>query len=130
VPERGFAIFVLTNADVGAQLHAEVTKQALREYVGIDGLDAVPLPAPPCDPAEYAGVYCFADPDEEQLEVMVEGDRLRPGSWGEAAFYAPDRVVALEGMYRHERGQFLRDDDGRIAFLRMAGVLASFASPS
>ena len=35
VPARRFAVFVLTNADLGAQLHAEVTKQALRDYEAV-----------------------------------------------------------------------------------------------
>ena len=55
VPARRFAVFVLTNADTGAQLHAEVTKHALRDYVGITGLDAVPLPDAPRRPGALRG---------------------------------------------------------------------------
>jgi CubicO group peptidase (beta-lactamase class C family) len=123
VPAQRFGIFVLTNADIGAQLHADVTKQALRDYVGIDGLDAVPLPAPPTDPAPYAGTYRFADPDDEDVEVRVAGARLTLSEWGAAAFYAPDHIVAVEGLWRHERGQFLRGPDGEITHLRMGGGL-------
>jgi hypothetical protein len=106
---------------MGAQLHAEVTKQALRDYAGIDGLDAAPLPTPPSDPAPYAGSYRFAGPDDKKVEVRAEDDGLTLSDWGDAAFYAPDRVVALAGLWRHERGQFLRGADGRIAQLRMGG---------
>jgi CubicO group peptidase (beta-lactamase class C family) len=123
VPARRYAVFVLTNADTGAQLHAEVTKHALRDYVGIAGLDAVPLPSPPADPAPYAGTYRFAAPDDEDVELRVHGDRLTSTEWGDAAFYAPDRIVVLEGLWRHERGQFLRGADGRIACLRIGGGL-------
>jgi CubicO group peptidase (beta-lactamase class C family) len=123
LPERRFALAVLTNADTGAQLHAEVTKLALRAYHGVDGLDATPLPAPPTDPAEHAGTYRFADPDDEDVAVRVDGGRLRLDLCGPAAFYAPDRIVALEGVWAHERGQFLRRPDGRIWALRMGGGL-------
>jgi Beta-lactamase len=123
VPERRFAVFVLTNADLGAQLHAEVTKQALRDGAGIDGLDATPLPTPPADPAPYEGTYRLAGPDDEDVAVRRSGDRLTLSEWGEAAFYAPDRIVALGGLWRQERGQFLRGPDGEIAYLRMGGRL-------
>jgi hypothetical protein len=123
VPGRRFAVFLLTNADAGAQLHAEVTKQALHDFVGIAGLDAVPLPAPPADPAPYAGTYRFTDPDDEDVALRVNGDRLASAEWGDAAFYAPDRIVVLEGLWRHERGQFLRGPDGRITCLRIGGGL-------
>jgi CubicO group peptidase (beta-lactamase class C family) len=121
VPAQRFGIFVLTNADMGAQLHAAVTKQALRDYVGIEGLDAAPLSKPPADLTQYAGTYRFAGPDDEEVEVRLSGERLTLSEWGEAAFYAPDRIVALEGLWRHERGQFLRGPDGQISYLRMGG---------
>jgi CubicO group peptidase (beta-lactamase class C family) len=126
VPEQRFGIFVLTNADMGAQLHAEVTKQALRDYTGIAGLDATPLPAPPADLTQYAGTYRFAGPDEgevEDVQVQVAGDRLTLPRVGAAAFYAPDHIVGLEGLWRHERGQFLRGANGEITWLRMGGDL-------
>jgi CubicO group peptidase (beta-lactamase class C family) len=123
VPALRFGIFVLTNADMGAQLHGEVTKQALRDYLDIDGLDAAPVPAPPAGLTSYAGTYRFATPDDEDIEVRVNGNRLALSEWGEAAFYAPDHIVALEGLWRHERGQFLRGPDGQITYLRMGGGL-------
>lgn len=125
VPERRFGIFVLTNADMGAQLHAEVTKQALREYVGIAGLDVTPLPAPPADLGQYAGTYGVIGPDDERIDVRMDGDRLLLSEVGAAAFYAPDHIVALEGLWRHERGEFLRGSDGRITYLRMVGALCT-----
>ena len=116
VPDQQFGAFVLTNAELGAQLHAEVTKQALQDYLGLDGLDAVPLDKPPGDLSSYAGTYRFFSPDVEDVEVRVNGKLLTLAEWGDAAFYATDRIVALEGAWRHERGQFLRDRSKRIAF--------------
>ena len=145
VPEHHFAIFVLTNADTGAQLHAEVTKQALRDYVGIDNLDVLPFHTTPTtspttcatstplgDLTPYAGTYNFSEPDGgdddeiEEVAVRVNDDHLTLTGWGptsNVAFYEPDHVVALDGLWQHERGQFLRDTSGQITFLRMAGSL-------
>ena len=55
--------------------------------------------------------------------MRVNDDRLALSAWGAAGFYAPDHIVALEGLWRHERGQFLRGADGQIAYLRMGGRL-------
>jgi hypothetical protein len=123
VPARRFAVFVLANADLGAQLHADVTKQALRVYLGIDGLDVTPLTAQPAGAAQCAGTYRFATPDDEDVHVRLDGNRLALSDWGAAAWYAPDRIVALEGLWRHERGQFLRGPGGHITHLRMGGGL-------
>ncbi len=111
---------------MGAQLHAEVTKQALRDHVGIDSLDATRLPAAPADVDQFLGTYRFAGPDEgeaEETDVRATGDALTVSTVGAAAFYAPDRIVALDGLWRHERGQFLRGPDGKISSLRMGGRL-------
>jgi CubicO group peptidase (beta-lactamase class C family) len=123
LPERGLAIFVLTNAPMGAQLHAEVTKLVLRELAGIDGLDAAPMAVLPDALLEFGGIYRFVTPDIEDVVVRATGDRLEIGEWGPAAVYAPDRVVALAGEWRHERGHFLRGPDGRVTHLRMGGGL-------
>jgi CubicO group peptidase (beta-lactamase class C family) len=126
VPARRFGIFVLTSADMGAQLHGEVTRQALRDYAGIDGLDATPLPAPLAALEQYAGTYRCTGPDEHEFEdtiVQAAGDSLFLTEVGPAACYAPDRIVALDGLWRHERGQFLRDPHGAITTLRIGGRL-------
>ena len=121
VPARRFAVFVLTNADTGAQLHAEVTKRALRDHVGIAGLDAVPLPAPPADPAPYAGTYRFAAPDDEDVELRVEGDRLASTESGAAAFYAPTASSSWRACGRTS-GASSSGPDGRIACLRIGAA--------
>jgi hypothetical protein len=89
----------------------------------MDGLDEVPLAIPPDDLPQYAGTYRFAEPDDEDVDVRVNGHCLTVEGRGDAAFYTSDRIVALEGLWRHERGQFMRGRDGQITFLRMGGGL-------
>ena len=67
--------------------------------------------------------FFFSDCVSAVKSVSRSGDRLTLSEWGEAAFYAPDRIVALGGLWRHERGQFLRGPDGEIAYLRIGGRL-------
>jgi hypothetical protein len=124
VPGRQFGIFVLTNADMGAQLHAEVTKQALRDYVGIDGLDATPLPVPPADSAQYAGVYRFAGPDEgefEDAEVQVAGDRS-PIRDGRGSLLRAGSHRGAGWTLAAQRSRFLRGTNSAITSLRLGGA--------
>src|SRR5262249_24393924 len=57
VPERKFAVTVLTNADRGAELHREVVRWALEAYLGVveDELQALDLSKQRL--AEYLGPY-------------------------------------------------------------------------
>jgi lysine 2,3-aminomutase len=133
VPEREFAIIVLTNSYRGATLLREITECALREYLGLSNPQPVPLDMPEGDLVEYVGRYASA---EEVID-------LRLHDWGLLAnvlpkggfptrqsppppspppifyeFYAKDRVVAVNGLNKGERCDFLRDTDGRIVWFR------------
>ena len=114
VPERNFAIAILTNANTGWRLIQDVEREALKSYLGATyapnqaiahrGLvetlpSAQPLAQQP-DLAPYVGTY--ARPSNSYV-VRAEGGKLfvqeRPNSGGgrrsemPVAFYGPDRVV-------------------------------------
>jgi CubicO group peptidase (beta-lactamase class C family) len=129
VPERHLAIFVLTNANTGHQLTAEITKKALHDYLEITGLDVTLLRGSTADLTEFAGTYRVQDPDEETLSVEVTPDGLHLSEMGPAAFYAPDHIAIFQGVWRHERGEFLRARSGRITYLRLGGALWQRAAP-
>jgi dipeptidyl aminopeptidase/acylaminoacyl peptidase/CubicO group peptidase (beta-lactamase class C family) len=57
VPERGFAVTVLTNADRGEQLHRELVRWALEAYAGVVDRDPEPVTLPAAELAAYAGEY-------------------------------------------------------------------------
>jgi CubicO group peptidase (beta-lactamase class C family) len=135
VPERGFAVVVLTNSDHGARLHGEVTNAALRLYLGLTPAEAQHVAPPPERLAEYAGQYSapLGDvelrADEGGLILAATAQRwlgpseptrdLPPPT--RLAFTGDDRVVALEPPLKGTKGDFLRDDRGRIVWLRWAG---------
>ncbi len=133
-PGRGFAITVLTNANRGGELHNPVTKWALQHYLGI----AEPAPAAPARTAEelvpYAGHYegmltdgkIAVEDGSLVLRVVPKkaalSDRVMPAPPpSRLALLDGDAVVALDPPFKDARGEFLRGEDGAIAWLRFGG---------
>jgi CubicO group peptidase (beta-lactamase class C family) len=135
VPERGFAITVLTNSDSGPALLNElfVEDWALRRFAGIRNLPATPRALPASQLAAYEGAYtgqAVGDDgvleefgfelaaDRGQLVVQAEGGpRL--------AFYRRDYALVLDETGQPEGGRvnFVRGADGQVAWLRVGGRL-------
>jgi CubicO group peptidase (beta-lactamase class C family) len=144
VPERSFAIAILTNANTGWRLIQDVEREALKSYLGatyavnqaiahrglVETLPSVqPLARQP-DPAPYVGRY--VRPSTSYV-VRAEGGKLvvqnRPNGGGTpreypVAFYGPDRVVVTDGPDRGQSIEFVRDDGGRVNWIRVVGRVA------
>ena len=141
VPERSFAIAILTNSSNGWRLIQDVEREALRSWLGasfapnqsiahrglVETLPSVqPLSQQP-DLAPYVGTY--ARPSNTVV-VRADGDRLlvqeRPND-GQAraempvSFYGPDRVVVTDGPQRGQSIEFVRDAAGRVNWVRVVG---------
>src|SRR5512133_2879489 len=144
VPERNFAIAILTNASVGWRLIQDVERQAIESYLGVTyaknqgiahrGLvetlpSAEPLAQQP-DAAPYVGT--FARPNNTVV-VRADGKKLfvqeRPNSGQPAAempiaFFGPDRAVVTGGSDRGKSIEFVRDGAGRVNWVRVVGRVA------
>jgi CubicO group peptidase (beta-lactamase class C family) len=144
VPERNFAIAILTNSNTGWRLIQDVEREALKSYLGatftmnqaiahrglVETLPAVePLPRQP-DPSPYIGTY--ARPSNTVV-VRAEGTKLfvqerpnagQPGTEMPVAFYGPDRVVVTDGPDRGQSIEFVRDAGGRVSWVRVVGRVA------
>lgn len=136
VPDRGFAITILTNADKGGELHDEGVKWALRHYLGLDDADPETLDVPEDRLAEYAGRY---EARGSRLDVSVRDGALLieafdlggfptpespprpPDPPVHAKFFAEDRVLVLDAPMKGARCEFLRDANGGISWLRAGG---------
>jgi hypothetical protein len=134
-PERGFAVVALTNAHRGAELHAEVVTSALRAYVGAAAPDPRYRSLSEDQLRDYVGRYDAIIDDvalsvrdgELVLETVRRANAL--GTRPEApipppvrlAFRDEDKVVALDPPMKGNRGEFLRNPDGSIAWLRWGG---------
>src|SRR5687768_12912468 len=145
VPERNFAIAILTNASTGWRLIQDVEREALKSYLGATyapnqaiahrGLvetlpSAQPLARQP-DLAPYVGTYLRPN---NSYVVRAEGGKLvvqdKPNAAGgtprdyPVTFYGPDRVVVTDGPDRGQSIEFVRDDGGKVKWIRFVGRVA------
>ncbi|HEX6463896.1 MAG TPA: serine hydrolase domain-containing protein [Vicinamibacterales bacterium] len=143
VPERNFAIAVLTNSETGWRLIQDVEREALKSYLGatyapnqaiahrglVETLPAVlPLPQQP-DSSPYLGTYSrprnsyVVRADGGKLIVQDRSSRSRVTEWP-VVFYGPDRLVVTDGPDRGQSIEFVRDDAGHVTWIRIVGRVA------
>ncbi|HKT83874.1 MAG TPA: serine hydrolase domain-containing protein [Solirubrobacterales bacterium] len=134
VPERDFAISVMTNSSPGgSRLEGEIVKWAFKEYAGIgEPAEPAPLDLTAAQLREYAGTYAT---DAVILKVKVDGDhlvvqsKLRPATLkalvaeGEDPPEAPpfpvkitpgDGGLVIDGPGKGMQFLFARGSDGKI----------------
>ena len=152
VPERGFALTMLTNSQGGPKLVLELFADdwALRRFAGVSNLPAVPRALSPGELAPYEGRYVAQEINErgavEGTVIELRGDQGQlhatsthqlpppvpaptdPAPAVQAyrlAFYRDDYVLVLDatGQPVGSRADFVRDADGRVAWLRLGARL-------
>ena len=134
IPEHNFAIGIVTNANKGGFVVNEVTRWALKEYLGIDDSPPKPIDAAPDELAQYAGHYTrpFVDVDlgmiGERLVCIstVKGrfpnqdappaPPMPPFSFG---LCAEDHLIGLDAPFQDTEANVVRRDDGSIGWLRI-----------
>jgi CubicO group peptidase (beta-lactamase class C family) len=139
-PEQGIAITVLTNAGRGGELTGDVVEWALKRYLGVEEAlpEAISLDADVL--AAYTGRYEAALTVLELevrdgvlwLQAIPQGGfpnkdskpATPPPPPVRLAVGANDVIVALDAPFRNARGEFLRDPDGSIAWMRFGSRLA------
>jgi CubicO group peptidase (beta-lactamase class C family) len=130
VPERQFAVTVLTNADAGAALGVEATAWAMERFLGLTHPALPPVAVSPARLGEYVGDYAFAEDlvihiDERDgglfLELTLPGE-TSPEIASPLPFVGDD-LVASEYMGLSLYCDFVRDDDGKIGWFRLSGRL-------
>jgi CubicO group peptidase (beta-lactamase class C family) len=136
VPDRDFALVILTNSDRGSELYRPLAKEALTRFLGI--VEPVPQPIESAEPElrQYTGVYTSAaqdlhldwNEDKLILQVIPRGGFPTPESPpppapppSRLALCAVDTVLALDEPLADTQGEFLRGRDGEIAWLRFSG---------
>jgi len=135
-PDHDFAILLVTNSGNGSQLNQRVTNWVLDHYLGVETPEPAPVEAPQERLAEYTGGY-GATLTEAEVEAVDGGLAIRrrslggfptrdvpppsaePGPSVRYGFYVEDLIVGMEAPNRGDLGQFLRDPDGGIAWLRL-----------
>lgn len=133
VPAHSFALTVLTNAEEGGRLHDEVSDWAIHHYLGLREPDPSHLVISVTEMEPYLGTY---EAQLTRLELYLEDEHLMVRSIpkggfpdktspappapppSRAAFIAPERIIALDPPLIDTEAEFLRDESGRIAWLR------------
>jgi CubicO group peptidase (beta-lactamase class C family) len=144
VPEKNFAVGILTNSTNGWRLIQDVEREVLKQYHGasfprnhaiahrglVETLPNVePLATQP-DPAPYVGRYLRP---MNAVSVRVESGRLvvqeipntgDPRPIMPIAFFGPDRAVVTDGNDKGQSIEFVRDKGGQVAWVRVVGRVA------
>lgn len=139
VPDRRFALAVVTNSGRGDMLNVHAWRVAMQAYFDVALLPPSPIGISSDAMSEYAGTYRRQAQD---VIVTIQGNGLKievtpklpaldgkvpPPSSRRVGFFARDRLIALDGPTAGEAtGEFIRDTSGRVAWLRI-GVGAQHA---
>ncbi len=134
IPERDFALVVLTNSDTGGVLDREIAQRVHERVLSLTEPEPEMLDLSTEARSEYLGTYeremitLEVQRKEKGLEVDA---RLRkpPEGWEQPiqlpptpiGFYDSDRLIALDGLNKGGRGAFIRNSDGGIEWLRWGG---------
>jgi len=138
VPDRGFALTLLTNSEGGPNLVDELFTDdwALRRFAGISNLPAAPRALSPAQLAPYEGTYtqlaigAAGDLETGQFELTAANGQLIATVDGtpaaRLAFYRPDYVLILgpNGEPTPGRANFVRGTGGRVDWLLLGGRLS------
>ena len=144
VPERNFAIAVLTNSNAGWRVIEAVEREALRSYLGLTYAKnqaiahrgvvetlptATPLAKQP-PAAQYRGTYArpmnTVEVREENGGVVVQvvqSSGVR-GAVMPISFFGEDRAVVTAGADVGQSVEFVRDASGRVQWVRVTGRVA------
>jgi len=136
IPEKDFACAILTNSDDGGIITTGITDYALELYFHTKSNLPKPIQKPASELKEYVGRYQIGT---ECFDLKVKGKHLiyhhiplggfpRPDTPPGPAmprmrfsFYEKDKVIGLDEPYKNVLGDFIRDEKGKLQFLRIGG---------
>ena len=139
IPEYDFAFAILMNSDSGAQLIESARKWCLKEYVGIEIEDPMPIDVPMDKKKECEARYVL--PGYTYTDILINGEMLvaqdvptggfpteetppapTPPPYT-IAFIEEDRLLILDGKSKGATAELFRDTTGVIKWLRKGGRL-------
>jgi CubicO group peptidase (beta-lactamase class C family) len=136
IPEKDFALAILTNSDDGGIINTGIFNYALELYFNAKSKPPKPIQTPPGELKEYAGRYRIGT---ECFDLKVKGAHLmyhhiplggfprRDSPPGPAmprmrfSFYEKDKVIGLDEPYKDALGDFIRDEKRRLKYFRIGG---------
>jgi CubicO group peptidase (beta-lactamase class C family) len=136
-PQHDFAVAVFTNSGEGGRVTQEVTRQALKAYLGIEIVDPEPLEASAEQLAPFVGDYTrpFADVHLGLLGGRLVGQLLFKMGFPTKDSPPPpapppftlgmieeDRLMILDGPMKSSKVDIIREADGSIGWLRAGRI--------
>ena len=136
IPEKDFALAILTNSDDGGIINTGITNYALELYFDVKPKLPTPIEKPESELKEYSGRYLIGI---ECFDLKVKGKNLiyhhiplggfptpetPPGPAMPRmrfSFYEKDKVIGLDEPYKDVLGDFIRDEEGLLQFFRVGG---------
>ncbi|MBN2117550.1 MAG: beta-lactamase family protein [Anaerolineales bacterium] len=136
IPEKDFALAILTNSDDGGTINKVIFNYALELYFNAKSTLPTPIKVPAGQLKEYVSRYQIGT---ECLDLQAKGEHLvyhhiplggfpRPDTPPGPAlppmrfsFYQKDRVIGLDEPYKGELADFIRDEKGKLRFFRIGG---------
>jgi CubicO group peptidase (beta-lactamase class C family) len=133
-PARKFGLALATNSGNGGLLNLEVTKGLVSTFLGNEAPEPTEIAMTPSQMAEYAGRYTRSLGGD--IEITTEAGKLMlqvlpkggfpttdtpPGPMPppfRAGLIGEDRIAMVEPAIKDIQGEFLRNPDGSIAWLR------------
>jgi len=140
VPDRNFAVAILTNSSRGSELHGQLANRILSDYLGLAEQPPETIELSAERLAEYVGRYEQAlssiDVSARDGRLILQitprrGFPLKDSPAGPTpppvafAFWSNDRIVGMAPPLQGARAEFLRGLHGRIVWLRSGGRLAA-----
>jgi CubicO group peptidase (beta-lactamase class C family) len=136
IPEKDFALAILTNSDDGGIINTAITNYALELYFHARPKLPKPIDKPASELKEYAGRYQIGT---ECFDLKVKGKYLMyhpiplggfptpetpPGPAHQPTrflFYEKDKVIGLDEPQKDVLGDFIRSENGELQFFRIGG---------
>ena len=149
VPDRGFAVTVLTNGPGGTELGNEIQRWALQRYLGVTEREPQPVKRSAQELTQYVGLFetivvsmDVAVDDgylrltarvkpEVRDKMMAQGEEPPPDPPPFSLGFldtASDRFVVPDGPLKGERGFFIRNESGEVDRVHFGGRLATRAT--
>ena len=132
-PARKFALALKTNSSSGGLFNIEVTKDIAAKFLGDETSDPAEIPMTPAQMTEYSGHYSAALGDIEikedagklMLQPLPKGGFPTAGTPSgpppppfRIGLVGTDRIAMVEPPFKEIQGEFIRNPDGSIAWLR------------
>ena len=135
-PQKQFALVVLTNSSDGDGVIEAAETSALQRYLSVSIPQPVALELPTSQLEAYSGSFesgdgaCRIETHEGRLvlHMAFKGGFPTPAAPPppplppmNMALYEVDKFFVLDGSMKGSRGEYLRDDNGNFAYLRIDG---------